>query len=165
VELGPVDVVVLVFSGDVDAATLQALNRVTSRRDIRLIDALVVRKGADGDVVAAEFTDVESFQDLAAELLARGLAGLIGIEDADEVGELLDPGSSALVLLVEHLWAAEMAEAVRAADGRLLSAVRIPHEFIDEAARELEASGDSIQAPADVSSSARGGASHALDAS
>jgi uncharacterized membrane protein len=143
-DLGPVDIVVLAFPGEISAATFDALGAVEARNDIRLIDALVVIKDADGNVTGAEFGDIESLQDAAADLLARGASGLIGLDDVDEVGQVLEPGSSALALLVEHAWARELAGAVRDAEGRLVASVRIPHEFITEAATELA---DAARAP------------------
>ena len=104
-ELGPVDVVVVAFPGDIPGAMLVALDVVEASGDIRLIDALVVTKDVNGRVARTELADVESTQDLAADLLARGALGLIGIDDVDEVGQVLEPGTSALALLVEHVWA------------------------------------------------------------
>jgi uncharacterized membrane protein len=85
---------------------------------------------------------VENLQDLAADLVARGATGLIGIDDVGEVGEMLDPGSVALALLVENVWARELAAAVRADQGELLASVRIPHAFIEEAESILAEAGD-----------------------
>jgi uncharacterized membrane protein len=132
-DLGPVDIVVLAFPGEVSERTLSALDAVEAREDVRIIDGLVVSKDADGRVDRTELTDVGNRQDLAADLVARGGSGLIGIDDVVEVGELLDPGSVALALLVEHVWARELAAAVRADDGELLADVRIPHAYIEEA--------------------------------
>lgn len=42
-ELGPVDIVVLAFPGDVSDRTLAALSAVEARNDVRIIDGLVVR--------------------------------------------------------------------------------------------------------------------------
>lgn len=57
---------------------------------------------------------------------------MIGVEDADEIARTLEPGSCALAVLVEHVWAAD---AVRAA-GRLTAAIRIPAEHVDDAAAQ-----------------------------
>jgi uncharacterized membrane protein len=141
-ELGPVDIVVLAFPGDVSDRTLAALSAVEARNDVRIIDGLVVRKDADGRVDRAELTDVENLQDLAADLLARGGNGLIGIDDVVEVGEILEPGSVALALLYEHVWARELAAALRADEGELIASIRIPHAHIKEAESLLAHAGD-----------------------
>jgi uncharacterized membrane protein len=148
-ELGPVDVVVVAFPGDVPDAMLVALDTVEASGDIRLIDALVVAKDADGRVTRAELADLESTQDLAADLLARGALGLIGIDDVDEVGQVLEPGTSALALLIEHVWARDVAEAVRDGQGSVLASVRIPHEFIAEAEQALVEAAEEPATPAE----------------
>jgi uncharacterized membrane protein len=141
-ELGPVDIVVLAFPGEVSARTLAALDAVEARNDVRVIDGLVVSKDGGGRVGRTELADVESLEDLAADLVARGASGLIGLDDVSEVGELLDPGSIALALLVEHVWARDLAESVRADQGELLASVRIPHAYIEEATSILAEAGD-----------------------
>jgi uncharacterized membrane protein len=141
-ELGPVDIVVLAFPGDVSERTLAALGAVEARNDVRIIDGIIVAKDAAGRIDRTELIDIENLQDLAADLVARGASGLIGIDDVSEVGELLDPGSIALALLIEHVWARELAASVRADDGELLASVRIPHAFIEEAESILAEAGE-----------------------
>jgi uncharacterized membrane protein len=132
-ELGPVDIVVLVFPDGIGDRTLAALDAVDARADIRIIDGLVVKKDAAGRVDRMELTDVETLEDIAADVVARGAAGLIGIDDVHEVGGLLEPGSVGLALLVEQVWARELAGAIRADEGELVASVRIPHAVIEEA--------------------------------
>ncbi|MCX5230965.1 hypothetical protein [Streptomyces sp. NBC_00233] len=55
---------------------------------------------------------------------------LLGPEDAEEAAETLEPGSCALMLLVEHVWAARAAEAIREAGGRIAGTARVPPEYV-----------------------------------
>ncbi len=56
--------------------------------------------------------------------------GALGPEDAEEVAEDLPHNSSALLIAFENAWAAEFAEAVRAADGVLIDSIRIPYDVV-----------------------------------
>jgi uncharacterized membrane protein len=141
-ELGPVDIVVLAFPGDVSDRTLAALDEVEAHNDVRIIDGLVVSKDADGRIDRMELGDVENLDDFAAALLARGATGLIGLDDVTEVGELMEPGSVALALLIEHVWAREVAAAMAADGGELIASVRIPRAYIQEAESILAEAGD-----------------------
>ncbi|MEV0536684.1 hypothetical protein [Kitasatospora sp. NPDC050463] len=47
-------------------------------------------------------------------------------EDAQETAEPLTPGTVALPMLIEHVWAQEAAGAPRAVGGRIAPGVRIP---------------------------------------
>lgn len=58
------------------------------------------------------------------------MARLIGPEDVQESAGLLERGSCALLLVVEHVWAEDAAIAVRAAGGRIVGSVRIPVDRI-----------------------------------
>lgn len=145
-DLGPVDVVVLAFPGDVGEVMVPALELVEASGDIRLIDALIVAKDTDGRVTGTELADNEELQELAARLPARGAFGLLGTDDVREVGLLLEPGNCALALLIEHVWARDVSRAVRRGKGRLLATARIPAESI--AAAELALAEDSAAATA-----------------
>ncbi|MFE1321688.1 DUF6325 family protein [Kitasatospora phosalacinea] len=136
--MGPAELLVLTFPQEtvsVEAAT--ALVRLRAAAGVRVIDSLVVLRDAGGEATYAELADLEHLRDVA------GLDGdelpLIGPEDAQEAAELLEPGSTALIVLIEHLWAEEAAAALRAVGGRIASGVRIPPENIEEAVRAAEA--------------------------
>lgn len=90
----------------------------------------MVTKTAAGEVLAAEF---DEFMELLGLLRHREAAQLIGAEDVKESAELLERGSCALLLLVEHVWAEDAAIAVRAAGGRIVGSVRIPPERTEAA--------------------------------
>jgi len=133
--MGPVEFIVLAFPEEqlrVQAVTsLVALRKAGS---VRLIDALVVTKTAAGEVLAAE---LDEFEELQGVLSGAHAVRLIGPEDVQETAELLDRGSCALVALVEHLWAAEAAVAVREAGGHIAASVRIPPERLEEVREAL----------------------------
>ncbi|WP_042374676.1 DUF6325 family protein [Streptacidiphilus neutrinimicus] len=110
--MGPVEFLVLAFPGGrVAAAVLGPLDRLRKAGGVRVLDARELRRGADGAATAEP-----------------GEAGLITDEDVESARELLGPDESALLLLVEHVWAAELTAAFEAERGRVAASVRIVPE-------------------------------------
>ncbi|MER5727146.1 DUF6325 family protein [Streptomyces sp. NPDC002138] len=124
--MGPVEFIVLAFPEEqLRVSAVSAVMGLRKSGNVRLIDGLVATKTAAGEVLAAEF---DEFQELSGLLNGREAARLIGPEDVREAADLLDRGSCALLVLVEHVWAEDAAIAVRAAGGRIAGSVRIPAE-------------------------------------
>ncbi|MEU4727104.1 DUF6325 family protein [Streptomyces sp. NPDC023588] len=122
--MGPVEFIVLAFPEE--QLRVQAVEAVMGLRKagvVRLIDGLLATKTAAGEVLAAEF---DEFVELHGLLTGRDVARLVGPEDVQEAAGLLERGSCALLLVVEHVWAEDAAIAVRAAGGRIVGSVRIP---------------------------------------
>jgi uncharacterized membrane protein len=135
---GPIEFFLLAFPGTQDQGGLvAALQRAQALKDVRIIDALVVAKSPDGTVDAAELSDVDALAHLATGLgLGQTIDddSLIGMdaEDAEEIGAAMTPDTTALALLVEHVWATELADAIEDAGGGVVAAVRIPRERFDD---------------------------------
>uniref|UniRef100_A0AAU2JVX5 DUF6325 family protein n=1 Tax=Streptomyces sp. NBC_00049 TaxID=2903617 RepID=A0AAU2JVX5_9ACTN len=128
--MGPVEFIVLAFPEEqLRVPAIEAVMGLRKTGVVRLIDGLVATRTAAGQVLAAEF---DEFVELRGLLTGRDAARLIGPEDVREAVELLDLGSCALLLLVEHVWAEDAAIAVRAAGGRIVGSVRIPPDRFPE---------------------------------
>ncbi|MFI6844144.1 DUF6325 family protein [Kitasatospora sp. NBC_00085] len=136
--MGPAELLVLTFPQQtitVEAAT--ALGKMRTAGDIRVIDSLVVTRHPEGEATYGELADFAHLCGVVPD--GNAVLPLIGSEDAQEAAELLAPGTVALLVLIEHVWAQEAAEALRAVGGRIASGVRIPPEHIDEAVRAAQA--------------------------
>ncbi|MFB6614484.1 DUF6325 family protein [Streptomyces sp. NPDC085524] len=126
--MGPVEFIVLAFPEEqLRVPAVEAVMGLRKTGVVRLIDGLVATRTAAGEVLAAEF---DEFVELRGLLTGREAARLIGPEDVREAAELLERGSCALLLLVEHVWAEDAAIAVRAAGGRIAGSVRIPPDRV-----------------------------------
>ena len=116
---GPVEYLVLAFpDSNVSADIVPELADLVDKKVIRILDAVIVTKHASGEVLSAELDEIDglaAFLDLDGEI-----GGLIGPDDISFVGEDLDPGSSAVVLLIEDLWAAPLASALNRSGAVLL---------------------------------------------
>ncbi|MEF3404836.1 DUF6325 family protein [Agromyces sp. CCNWLW203] len=129
--LGPVDYLVIEFpagEADFSGEIAEELVRLVEAGTIRLIDAIVLTKDADGSVDAVEFEDLEELGPLVA--LEAELAELLAAEDVEHLANAMEPGSVAGVIVYENLWAAPFAAAARRAGGQLVASGRIPIQAI-----------------------------------
>ena len=132
-DVGPVEILMVQFPGNEFTGEIApALTELVDRGTIRVIDLLFVTKDADGRVVAIELSDADDPIRNAFEPILGEASGLISEEDIEDLGEGLDPESSAVMLLFEHLWATRFRDAVLDSGGELVASVRIPKEVVDE---------------------------------
>jgi Family of unknown function (DUF6325) len=130
-QLGPVDYLVVEFpagAGSFTGEMAAELRALAGSGAIRVIDALILTKDADGAVEAADLSDLAGLEELHA--IEAGLAELLAAEDVDHLAASMQPGSTAGVLIWENLWAAPFASAVRRSGGQLIADGRIPIQAI-----------------------------------
>jgi Family of unknown function (DUF6325) len=104
-ELGPVDYLVVGFpaeEADFSGEMASELKRLVDNGTIRILDLVVVAKGEDGAVEAAELRDHDDSELGELRGLERDLAILLAEEDIEEIGASLEPGSAAAVLVWEN---------------------------------------------------------------
>ncbi|GMA23284.1 hypothetical protein GCM10025864_10430 [Luteimicrobium album] len=132
---GPADFYAISLSnGDVDDGVRQAVVDLLGNDAITVVDLLVVRKGEDGTVDAGELAEgvvpgVDELGETGAQLASE--------EDVEAVAELLEPGSAALVAVIEHTWARGLVEALGKAGAEVVLAERIPAEVVNASADSL----------------------------
>jgi len=86
----------------------------------------MIMKDEDGSVEASELRDADDSEIGELRAVERDLAILLAEEDIEEIGETLEPGSAAAVLVWENTWAAPFGSAARRSGGELLGNGRIP---------------------------------------
>lgn len=130
--LAPVEMIVLSFPGSrFSGEIIPAIQKLVETDLVRIIDIVLVTKDEAGVVSVLEINDPD--QDLGIfEPFVADLTGLIGEADAQAIGGGLEPGSSAGLLVVEHLWAREFQQAVLNSGGELVLSERIPASVVDE---------------------------------
>ena len=132
--IGPVEYMVVAFPGNkFNGEVAPALKDLVDSSTIRVIDLAFVLKDADGSIVGAELEDEGSdiFQAFESILSERG--GLLNDDDIRDIGEALEPNSSAAILVWEDLWAKRFADAVAASGGVLVDIARIPRDVVQAA--------------------------------
>jgi len=139
-QMGPVDIVVIEFPDGVhkgEAAPL--LIDLVDRGIIRILDLMFIQKGEDGTVSALEIADIDGDGVADFRAFEGASSGLLGDEDRDEAGNVLQPGAAALVIMFENRWAAPFAKAMREAGGQLVAFQRIPIQALLAALDAAEA--------------------------
>jgi uncharacterized membrane protein len=144
--LGPVQMLVLGFSEPNFTGKIAAeLDRLREHEFVKIVDALVVQKDADGNITALQVSDlsqdeaiemgeiagalvgfgygtdeaVEAGAEAGAEAMADG--HLIPEEEAWYVADAIPNGSTAAIVLLEHLWAIPLRDAIVDAGGIALA--------------------------------------------
>jgi len=133
VAVGPCDLIVVKFPGNKFKGEIApALSRLVEKGTIKIIDILFAIKDEKGDLAILELKDLDG--DGVADVVAVvEVDGAIGPEDVDLAADGLEPNSSALLLLFENTWAAEVTQAMRNAEGELLFMERIPAAIVEKA--------------------------------
>jgi uncharacterized membrane protein len=131
--------------GKFEGEILAELKRLRDLDIIRLVDLLFVTKGEDGEMAAAELSDLSTEESMEFGALAGALVGLgAGGEEGAEVGaaagaaamedgkafseeevwfvaDAIPPGTSAGIALIENRWAIPLREAIERAGGTPLA--------------------------------------------
>jgi len=126
-EMGPVDYLVIEFpKGHVAGENLPMLVDLVDRGIIRILDLAFVKREDDGSVTMVSPADVDRDGKFDLAVFAGASSGLLGQDDVDEAGQVLEPGCSAAVLVYENRWAAPLAVALRRGGAQLVAGGRIP---------------------------------------
>jgi hypothetical protein len=139
-EMGPIDYVVIEWPrqqpvGEAAPLILDAVERGI----IRILDIAVMAKDSDGTIATLDFGalnggDARGFGDFEG-----ASSGLLGDDDLEEAARVLEPGTSAAVIVWENRWAAPIATALRRSGGQLVASGRIPVQAILAALDAVEA--------------------------
>jgi len=154
---GPIQMFVIGFPGNkFSGEILPALNDAKKKGFIRLIDYLFVTKDGKGNITSIEGTDLGKDEVIklgaaVGALLGLGAGGIEGAKAGAQAGaelaadgsfgysidDILNLGadkipnnSSALIMLVEHLWAKGIKDALRNSEAVLISQGMLQPEAI-----------------------------------
>jgi hypothetical protein len=133
--IGPVEMLAVSFPGDrMDGQIMRALKDLTERGLIRVLDLMVLKKDASGEVHTYELDDLDDdihagFLPFAEEIDPDGL---FGEDDLELAAAELQPGSVAALLVWEDRWASPIASAIREAGGTMLAYERVSREAVEE---------------------------------
>ncbi len=144
--MGPVQMLVLGFAEPNFTGKIAAeLDRLRESEFVRIVDALVVQKDDAGEITALQVTDLSQDEAIEMGAIAGALIGfgygeegaveagaelgaaaledghLISEDEAWYVADAIPDGSTAAVVLLEHLWAIPLRDAIVDAGGIALA--------------------------------------------
>ncbi len=135
--IGPVDVAVVVFPQErLGDEVVSAFADTIASGSVRLLDALIVRKNDTGDVTVIDADDEGETLTVLATLGDH--QGLLSEDDASVVASELPPGSSAVLVAWENMWAVRLRGAIADAGGAIVAHERIDAERITDTYSRLE---------------------------
>jgi hypothetical protein len=137
---GPVDFIALEFKGNqFKGEIFPELMNLVNNGIVRVIDIIVVKKDADGNVTHQEIQETDKEVLAVFNPLKAEINGMIQVEDIEMIGEKLENNCTAALLMFENLWAVNFVKAVENANGRSVMHVRIPHEVVVETMEKIAA--------------------------
>jgi hypothetical protein len=140
-EMGPVGYLIVEFPGSqMTGEGLPLLVDLVDRGLIRILDLTFFTKETDGSVTVLELTDLDGDGELDLAVFDGASSGLLGSDDLADAREVIEPGSSAAVLVYENRWAAPLVSALRRGGAQLVASGHIPLETLAEALDAAEAS-------------------------
>lgn len=129
--LGPISYLVVEFPGNkMTGQGLPILVDLVDRGVIRILDLVFVGRDTDGSVHVMELTDLDGDGALDLAVFEGATSGVLDDDDAADAGAVIEPGSSAAVLLFEHRWAAPFTAALRRGGAELVAAGFIPQDAL-----------------------------------
>ena len=147
-EIGPLQLLAIGFvDPKLDGSVLGALEVASAAGTIKVIDMLGVYKDEEGNVLAAEATDLTADEAMTYGAWVGGLIGLgaggeegaelgavagalhaldeydygIGAEGLASIADDIPPGGAAMLLVIEHTWAIPLRDSLRASGGIMLA--------------------------------------------
>ena len=138
---GPVEFYLVGFDGDrPDPSTFGALTDLVSTGVVRVLDFVLVTRTADGELEILEREEAE--EPLTLDGLEPIVSGLASEDDVRALAEVVPPGRSAAVVVLELLFARTFAQAVAEAGGQVLRSERVPAPVVNAVMDILEQEGD-----------------------
>jgi len=139
--LGPVDVIVIGFAPEAPMTgdAIPLLMDLVDRGIVRVLDVLFVTKESDGNFAGFNATDLSSRGVGDFAVFEGASSGLLGDDDLQRAADVIEAGTSAVMIVFENRWAAPFAAAVRRNGGELIAHARIPVEDLVTALDAAEA--------------------------
>jgi hypothetical protein len=133
-EPGPIDVVVIAYpaGAPMTGEAIPILLDLVDRGIVRVLDALFVRKEADGTFSGFDLADLDEATAGDLTAFAGATSGMLDDDDVAAAAAEIEPGSAALMIVYENKWAAHFIAAVRRNGGDLIAHQRVGvQELID----------------------------------
>ena len=138
--LGPISYLVVEFPGSkMTGEGFPALIDLVDRGLIRILDLVFVSRDLEGRTTRVELEALENDGAVQLSVFQGASSGLIDDSDIADAGAVVEPGSSAGILVFENRWATPFVDALRRGGAELVAAGYIPQDAL---LASLDAIGD-----------------------
>jgi uncharacterized membrane protein len=121
--MGPISYLVVEFPGNkMTGEGFAELIDLVDHGLIRVLDLTFVTRDVDGTMTAIEIADLDSDGELDLAVFEGAASGLLDDDDLSDAAAVIEPGSSAGVLLFENRWATRFTQALRRGGAELVAA-------------------------------------------
>ena len=136
---GPIDYVVIEFPADARGeGTAKAIIDLVEQGTIRLYDAAVLRRAADGSGSEIDLaTEDGPLAGLAP--LAGARSGMLDADDLEAASGVLEPNTTALIIVYENAWAVPFVAAARGEGGQMVASARLSAQQIMDTLDAIDA--------------------------
>ncbi|HLH82318.1 MAG TPA: DUF6325 family protein [Trebonia sp.] len=137
--LGPVSYLIVEFPGNkMTGEGFPILVDLVDRGLIRILDLQFVTRDPGGSVRAAELRDIDRDGRFDLAVFQGASSGLIDDSDLADASSVIEPGSSAAILIFENRWATPFVQALRRSEAQLVAAGYIPQDTLAAAVDATE---------------------------
>jgi hypothetical protein len=134
-EIGPVDYLIVEFPGNHPTGEgLSEIVDLVDRDIIRVLDLVFIKKDLDGVTTVLNLDELE----LDLSVFDGAPSGLTAQDDVAQAAAVLEPGTSAALLIYENAWAAPFVAAMRRGEAQVVASGRIPVADVLEAIASAE---------------------------
>ena len=129
--MGPVSYLIVEFPGSkMTGEGFPMLVDLVDRGLIRILDLRFVRRDMDGSMRAIELRDIDRDGQFDVAIFEGASSGLLDDSDIADARSVIEPGSSAGILIFENRWAVPLIQALRRGEAELVAAGYIPQDTI-----------------------------------
>ena len=129
--LGPISYLIVEFPGSkMTGEGFPILVDLVDRGVIRILDLVFVTRDLDGSMRAVALQDLDRDGQFDLAIFEGVSSGLIDHSDIADATSVIEPGSSAGILIFENRWAAPFVQALRRGEAQLVAAGYIPQDTI-----------------------------------
>jgi hypothetical protein len=123
--MSPLEVLVIECPGNrLKSEILEALTSAVDSGALRVVDVTFVRKDARGNVSRYELAELREYELIAYDFVDE-TRGLLSDGDIGKISARVSPDCSAVLMVVELAWTTQIAQAVVAANGRIVVHERV----------------------------------------
>jgi hypothetical protein len=129
--LGPISYLIVEFPGNkMTGEGMPILVDLVNHGVIRILDLTFVMRDLDGSIHALQLEDLDRDGSLDLTIFEGASSGLLDESDFADAASVIEPGSSAAILIFENRWATQFVQALQRGNAQLVAAGYIPQDTL-----------------------------------